>query len=130
MPVTFSQCGQEALASWEDNAAFWDEGIGEHGNKYWKILQEPCLQRMLGEALKQPNCHALDLAAGNGLCSRWLASHDSVTVLATDGSDNMLEQAKKYSAYADKITFSKLDVTDADNFIPFVEQAAKVRRLL
>ncbi|KAK5987958.1 hypothetical protein PT974_12094 [Cladobotryum mycophilum] len=121
---SLSELGKEALASWEDNAEFWDSGVGEQGNKYWKRLQEPSLQRLLGENLKHQDCRALDLATGNGLCSRWLAKHGA-TVTATDGTSGMLEQARKYSAGADRISFSKLDVTDANDFVPFVEKAAE-----
>ncbi|KAH6608550.1 hypothetical protein Trco_001896 [Trichoderma cornu-damae] len=120
--------GQEALSAWETNAAFWDSGVGEQGNKYWKRLQEPSLRRLLGPSLAKRGCSALELATGNGLCARWLASNGAASIIATDGALGMLEQARKYvdAEAADKVSFGKLDVTDANDFVPFVEKAAEI----
>ncbi len=70
----------------------------------------------------------MELATGNGLCARWLADNGAANIIATDGTFGMLEQAKKYeNADRDgKISFSKLDVTDANDFEPLVEKAAEV----
>lgn len=122
------QLCQEALSLWETNAELWNSDIGEHGNKYWKRLQEPSLRRLLGPSLGKPSCAALELASGNGLCARWLADNGAASVIATDGTFNMLEQAKKHldAERAGKITFRKLDVTDANDFVPLEEKAAEV----
>ncbi|KAM0258571.1 hypothetical protein ACHAQJ_003742 [Trichoderma viride] len=119
---------QEAISSWETNAEVWDSGIGEQGNKYWKRLQEPSLRRLLGPSLRKPGCAALELATGNGLCARWLAHNGAASIIATDGTSGMLEQAKKYmnAERAEKISFRKLDVTDANDFVPLVEKAAEI----
>ncbi|KAM0463068.1 hypothetical protein ACHAPV_003194 [Trichoderma viride] len=119
---------QEALSLWETNASLWNTGIGEHGNKYWKRLQEPSLRRLLGPSLSKPGCAALELATGNGLCARWLADNGAASVIATDGTFNMLEEAKSHldADRAGKITFRKLDVTDANDFVPLVEKAAEI----
>ncbi|KAL7793077.1 S-adenosyl-L-methionine-dependent methyltransferase [Trichoderma ceciliae] len=119
---------QETLSTWETNAEFWDSGIGEQGNKYWKKLQEPSLQRLLGPSLSKQGCAALELATGNGLGARWLADNGAASIIATDGTFGMLEQAKKYmnAQRAGKITFRKLDVTDANDFAPLVEKAAEI----
>ncbi|KAL7911877.1 S-adenosyl-L-methionine-dependent methyltransferase [Trichoderma velutinum] len=119
---------KEALSTWEVNAEFWNSGVGEHGNKYWKQLQEPSLQRLLGPSLSKQGCTALELATGNGLCARWLADNGAASIIATDGTFGMLEQAKKYeNADRDgKISFSKLDVTDANDFGLLVEKAAEI----
>lgn len=123
-----SNLNQEALSSWETNAELWNAGIGEQGNKYWKRLQRPSLQRLLGPSLSKEGCAALDLATGNGLCARWLADNGAASVIATDGTFGMLEQAKKYmdGERADSISFRKLDVTDANDFVPLVEKAVEV----
>ncbi|KAH8123567.1 hypothetical protein FP744_10005897 [Trichoderma asperellum] len=122
------QLRQEALSLWETNAELWNSGIGEHGNKYWKRLQEPSLRRLLGPSLSKPGCAVLELATGNGLCARWLADNGAASVIATDGTFNMLEQAKKYldADRVGKISFQKLDVTDANDFVPLVEKAAEI----
>ncbi|RFU74956.1 hypothetical protein TARUN_7288 [Trichoderma arundinaceum] len=119
---------QEALAIWETNAEFWDSGIGEQGNKYWQKLQEPSLRRLLSPSLNKQGCAALELATGNGLCARWLANNGAASVIATDGTFGMLEQAKKYmnDELAEKISYRKLDVTDANDFVPLVEKAAEI----
>ncbi|RYP54470.1 hypothetical protein DL768_000776 [Monosporascus sp. mg162] len=105
---------QESMDSWDANAEFWDNGIGEQGNKYWKALQLPTLKRMIQI---KPGSKALDLATGNGLAARWLAS-EGASVLATDGSEKMLQCAKlRHSAlYGDSISYRQLDVTDIAAF--------------
>lgn len=105
----------EALASWNDNADFWDDGIGHEGNKYWKRLQEPCLSRFLSKHLAKHDCQALDLATGNGLCARWLADRGAF-VTAADGSDRMLEKARERCSNNPGITFRTIDVTKAEHF--------------
>ncbi|PNP59290.1 hypothetical protein THARTR1_01036 [Trichoderma harzianum] len=119
---------KEALSTWEVNAEFWNSGVGEHGNKYWKRLQEPSLRRLLGPSLSKQGCTALELATGNGLCARWLADNGAASIIATDGTFGMLEQANKYeNADRDgKISFSKLDVTNANDFEPLVEKAVEL----
>ncbi|KAK0707857.1 S-adenosyl-L-methionine-dependent methyltransferase [Lasiosphaeris hirsuta] len=107
------ELASDALSRWENCAAFWDQTIGRDGNKYWKVLQEPCLGRLLGDHLAKPAA-ALELATGNGLCARWLADRGA-SVLATDGSDNMLEIARGHMAGRD-VELRRLDVTRADEF--------------
>ncbi|AEO64713.1 uncharacterized protein THITE_2010931, partial [Thermothielavioides terrestris NRRL 8126] len=104
-----------ALAAWETNAANWDVAITQHGNKYWKRLQEPSLSRLLGARLASSSssssqsgsgsdggdsggkgCRALDLATGNGLCARWLLAKGAGFVLATDATAEMLRIARGY----------------------------------
>ncbi|KAK3349104.1 S-adenosyl-L-methionine-dependent methyltransferase [Lasiosphaeria hispida] len=104
----------DALSRWETCATFWDETIGRDGNKYWKVLQEPCLGRLLGGHLAKPAAAALELATGNGLCARWLADRGA-SVLATDGSSNMLELAKSHMS-GRGIELRRLDVTRAEEF--------------
>ena len=101
----------DVLESWGSNAAFWDENIGPEGNKYWKVLQRPCLERLIDF---KPGCKALDLACGNGLVTRWLAERCS-SVVATDGSGNMLTHAIRRCPDEQKarVTFKRLDVTQS-----------------
>ena len=116
---------QEAMKSWETNAEFWDEGIGKGGNKYWKLLQLPTLKRMIDV---RPGSKALDLATGNGIAARWLAS-EGASVLATDGSPDMLEKAKLHhpaAAYGENISYRQLDVTEPAHFEALRRDAAAV----
>ncbi|KAH8677831.1 methyltransferase type 11 [Xylariales sp. PMI_506] len=103
---------RESQASWETNAAFWDERVGADGNNYWTRLQKPALERMIPV---KAGAVALELATGNGLGSRWLMERGCASILATDGSANMLKHAagRVSEAEADKISFQQLDVTDA-----------------
>ncbi|KAL7809689.1 S-adenosyl-L-methionine-dependent methyltransferase [Trichoderma aethiopicum] len=127
--MSASNLAKEALSTWETNAEFWDSGIGETGNKYWKQLQRPSLERLLGPTLsKKSGRSALELATGNGLCARWLADNGASSIIATDGTFGMLEQASKYmdEDKAGKISFRKLDVTEEGDFVPLVEKAAEI----
>ncbi|KAK0616457.1 S-adenosyl-L-methionine-dependent methyltransferase [Immersiella caudata] len=98
-----------ALSAWDSIAPYWDEGIGQDGNKYWRVLQEPCLGRFLSEHLAKPGCRALDLATGNGLCARWLAGRGA-KVMATDGSEKMAEFARGRCEGWEGIEVGVLDV--------------------
>ncbi len=124
--MSAADIAKESLDSWGTNAAHWDSSMGYDGNMYWNVLQEPCLARFLASHLK-PGCRALDLATGNGLCARWLASHGA-SVLATDGAAEMLEIAQSHSAAGDGISFQKLDVTDPADFAALAGSAAAVSR--
>src|SRR5437667_6342737 len=86
-----------ALSCWEANASYWESRIGADGDEliYWMVLQEPCLRRFLTPHLAHPGALALDLATGNGICARWMLAHGATRVLATDGSDSMLELARE-----------------------------------
>lgn len=112
-------------SSWIDNAEFWDTNIGLHGNKYWQQLQKPSLERLVPI---QPGCKALDLATGNGLVARWLASKGA-SVVASDGSEEMLKHASRRSSpeEADRISYRKLDVTLPEAFEEFLQSEPAVR---
>ncbi|CAI4212030.1 unnamed protein product [Parascedosporium putredinis] len=105
-------CG--TLDAWEANAAFWDETIGAEGNKYWQLLQVPCLKRMIPV---NSGTRVLELATGNGLGAKLLASQGAL-VLATDGSESMLKLAAQRTPQdmADRIEYRLLDVTKATAF--------------
>lgn len=119
---------RESMESWETNVPYWDEAIGRDGNKYWKKCQKPCLQRLLADHLQATDKprRALELACGNGLCSRWLASHGDAIgeVWASDGSRPMLDRAGLHGSMDGKISFHRLDVTDTDAFAPLLQEAA------
>lgn len=111
---------QTSQSSWDTNAAHWDEAIGQEGNKYWKVLQLPALERLTPRG--QPGRKALELATGNGLAARWLASASGggcASVLATDGSAEMLKHAARRQndeAAAAKTAYRQIDVTDSVAF--------------
>ena len=112
----------EALSKWEAIADCWDTHVGRDGNKYWRVLQEPCLRRMLSEQLAcKPNLRALDVATGNGLCARWLKAEGVGEVIAVDGSALMLETAKVHEGW-DGIDWRVLDVTNEAHWDALLER--------
>jgi 2-polyprenyl-3-methyl-5-hydroxy-6-metoxy-1,4-benzoquinol methylase len=64
------QANEETRDAWEQNAAYWDERIGE-GNDFVEVLIWPAVQRLLE---LQPGECVLDAACGNGLYARRLAA--------------------------------------------------------
>lgn len=93
--------------AWNANAGFWDEQMGE-GNEWHLELVAPAVLRLLapreGEAV-------LDLACGNGLFARRLASL-GVDVVACDFAPAMVDRARANSEGAERIEYRLLDATD------------------
>lgn len=125
-----SSLAQAALQTWEANSAFYNESVGADGNLYWKALQQPCLDRFLGQRLAGHDgsklLQALELSTGNGIGARWLAARGA-EVTATDGSVGMIDGARSRGDADGRITFGKLDVTSDADFAPYTEKAAAVR---
>lgn len=133
MSVPQKEVVTSPLDRWESNANYWNETIGKDGNIYWSRLQEPTLRKLLASHLESPEKpnRCLELACGNGLCSRWLINHggDAVQeVLATDGSRQMLENAKERGPYDGRITFQRVDVTDVNELDEMKKQASTTVR--
>jgi 2-polyprenyl-3-methyl-5-hydroxy-6-metoxy-1,4-benzoquinol methylase len=113
-----------SLLPWEAHAASWDETMGDDGNQYFSALELPVLKKLVSP---RPEDRALDLATGNGLVARWLAQ-EGASVVATDGSKAMTEQARirtrdwyqRGRLPKDKISFEVLDVTDQSSWELFV----------
>jgi 2-polyprenyl-3-methyl-5-hydroxy-6-metoxy-1,4-benzoquinol methylase len=75
----------QAIDAWNRNAEFWNEHMGE-GNDFFNILLWPTVERLLRP---QPGERLLDVACGNGLTSRRLATANA-RVTAFDGSAAMI----------------------------------------
>jgi hypothetical protein len=134
----------ESLSAWEANSAWWDDGVGRDGNKYWTRLQEPSLRRMLASHVvvadtnnpdggRRGSSQALDLATGNGLTARWLVNNGCGSVLATDGVAGQLERARKRGATPaerDRIEYQQLDVTDYDALLDVLKDPKKVKPVI
>ncbi|KAK3998093.1 S-adenosyl-L-methionine-dependent methyltransferase [Cladorrhinum sp. PSN332] len=106
------------LAAWDSIAPDWHNTITATGNKYFHRLQVPILTRFLLSHLSaSPRC--LDLATGNGLVARWLIDHGASSVVATDGSEEMIRIADMLisadSRYDGKITVKKVDITSSQD---------------
>ncbi|MBF6590072.1 MAG: class I SAM-dependent methyltransferase [Ktedonobacterales bacterium] len=95
-------------AIWNQNAAFWDEAMGE-GNSFQRVLVGPTTERLLAPRAGE---EVLELACGNGAMARRLARL-GVRVLATDFSERFVERARTNSAeYADHLEYRVVDATD------------------
>ena len=99
---------EETRQSWDANAAFWDEKMGE-GNDFVNILQWPAILRLLDP---RPGQCILDIATGNGLTARRLAAL-GVQVVAFDFSEELIKLAKSHTpSFFSLITYHVLDATD------------------
>ena len=99
---------EETRRAWDENAAFWDERMGE-GNDFVEVLTWPPTERMLA---LQPGERVLDIACGNGLTSRRMAAMGA-EVVATDFSEEMIAYARRRTTeYEGQLTFDVLDATD------------------
>ena len=119
-----TQAPEGTIDSWEANAQHWDTTMGSEGNKYWQLLELPSLKRLAPVA---PGCKALDLATGNGLVARWLAS-EGASVVATDGSRNMLDLAARRTNpdLGESITYQSLDMSRASEFESLIASESAV----
>lgn len=105
--------------SWEANADVWDSRMGDDGNDFFNILCWPALASLLGP---QPGGHYLDIACGNGLTSRHLASLGA-QVTAFDFSANLIEKAKARSTnYQSQIAYHVIDATNEQELLSLGER--------
>jgi 2-polyprenyl-3-methyl-5-hydroxy-6-metoxy-1,4-benzoquinol methylase len=110
---------EETRDAWNANAAYWDEQMGE-GNDFVNVLIWPPTQRLLA---LQPGERVLEIACGNGLYARKLATL-GVNVVATDFAPEMIARAQARSSLAaGKIEYRVLDATDEAAFLALGERA-------
>ena len=109
MPTADSQrANEETREAWNQNAAFWDERMGE-GNDFVEVLIWPATERLLE---LQPGERVLDIACGNGLTSRRLAALGA-EVVAFDFAEEMIAHAlERATEHAERIEYLVLDATD------------------
>ncbi len=98
---------QRAHEAWQQNAAFWDERMGE-GNDFVELLIWPAVENLL--AIK-PGDRILDVACGNGLTCRRLAARGA-RVLGIDFSEKMIARAMQRSIPGESIEYRVIDATD------------------
>jgi 2-polyprenyl-3-methyl-5-hydroxy-6-metoxy-1,4-benzoquinol methylase len=102
------RANEETREAWDENAAFWDERMGE-GNDFVEILIWPATVRLLE---LRPGERVLDVACGNGLSSRRLAAMGA-EVVAFDFSAEMIAHARRRTAEGeDRIRYHVIDATD------------------
>ncbi|HKI68455.1 MAG TPA: class I SAM-dependent methyltransferase [Verrucomicrobiae bacterium] len=96
---------------WTENAAFWDEYMGEDGNDFHRKLVMPTALRLLE---LQAGWRVLEVACGSGNFSRQMASQ-GVEVVGFDVSPTFIDIATQRSAaspHADRLTHQVIDATD------------------
>ena len=100
--------------AWEANAEVWDSRMGDEGNDFFNLLCWPPLASLLDI---QPGRRYLDIACGNGLTSRRLASLGA-EVTAFDFSTNLIAKAKTRSSHdPSHITYHVIDATDQQQLL-------------
>jgi SAM-dependent methyltransferase len=100
---------QESRATWNANAAYWDERMGDDGNDFVNVLIWPPTERLLAV---QPGELVLDACCGNGVYARRLAALGA-RVLAFDFSEAMVARACQRTAqYVNQVECRVLDGTD------------------
>jgi ubiquinone/menaquinone biosynthesis C-methylase UbiE len=108
--------------AWEANAEVWDARMGDEGNDFFNVLCWPSLASLLDP---QPGQHVLDIACGNGLTSRRLATLGA-QVTAFDFSANLIEKAKARSTnlHAQRpISYHVIDATNEQELLSLGEGA-------
>ena len=104
--VDFPDLAGESREIWERNARWWDARMGE-GNDWHRLLIAPAVERLLQI---QAGERVLELACGNGLFARRLASQGA-RVVACDASAAFLECARqRTSEHAERIEYRAMDL--------------------
>jgi 2-polyprenyl-3-methyl-5-hydroxy-6-metoxy-1,4-benzoquinol methylase len=98
----------QAKDAWNQNAEFWNERMGE-GNDFFNILLWPAIEGLLKP---QQGEQLLDIACGNGLTSRRLASAKA-RVTAFDSSAAMIAIAAGHPDPLN-IDYRLVDATDPE----------------
>ena len=117
------ELADEAQQRWNQNAAFWDDYMGDKSNTFHNLLVRPAMERLLAV---QRGDSVLDIGCGNGNFSRFLAGLGT-RVTAIDGSAKMIERAQARSERraeeetaarneesAGSIEYRVIDVTDSE----------------
>ena len=110
---------RESTSTWEQIASWWDDYVGDDGNRTHRDLVAPAQERLLG--LKRDET-VLDVACGNGIFSRRMAQLGA-RVVAVDASETFIERAKgRTTENADRIDYRVVDATDADQLVALGER--------
>ena len=109
--MEWSELRDEVRSVWDDNAAFWDNHVGEEGNVFARTLVYPTAERLLAP---QPGWRVLEIACANGNFARRIAPQVA-HVLATDVSPQMIEIARaRTPETTTNVEFRALDAADPD----------------
>ncbi len=110
---------REVQQIWEQNAAFWDEYMGE-GGVLQRVLIGPTTERLLD---LKPGERVLDIACGNGAFSRRMAALGA-RVVACDFASTFIERAQaRTTEHADRIDYRVIDATDEAQLLSLGKQS-------
>lgn len=116
----WKELSKDSQQRWDQNAAYWDDYMGEVSNRFHREIIRPDTEKLL--SIKKGH-RILDIACGNGNFSRRLADQGA-TVAAFDYSPKMIERARARSKeYLDKITYQTLDATDYGSLVGIGEES-------
>ncbi len=102
------------LAAWEENAAFWDEKMGNESNYFHRNIVRPNVEKLLN--IKE-NDLILDVACGNGNFSERMAEQGAY-VVAFDYSATMIKlAAKRRQGVLGKVEFHVCDAANYDKML-------------
>lgn len=108
----------DVQASWNANAEFWDNYMGE-GGSFQRQLLGPALERLL--ELRADEL-VLEVACGNGMFARRMAQLGA-RVVACDFSEKFLERAvARTTENADRIEYRRVDATDYEALVALGER--------
>ena len=108
------ELAEEAQSRWNQNAAFWDDYMGDENNTFHNILVRPAMESLL---TVKPGDRVLDIGCGNGNYARRLAELGA-RVTAIDTSEEIIERARARSkglvgnGTAGSIDYRVIDVCD------------------
>jgi len=103
-----NELNQFTRDAWDANAEVWDARMGDEGNDFFNLLCWPAMASFL-EA--QTGQRILDIACGNGLTSRRLASLGA-NVTAFDFSAELIKLATSRPNPHSRITYHVIDAAD------------------
>ena len=101
----------ENKAIWDKNADFWNQKMGERGNRWHLELVAPATIELLGLL---PGNKLLDVGCGNGLFARNM-HRKGISMTAFDFSAKTIQHAKSYGE--EEINYQVLDATDGDDLL-------------
>lgn len=101
---------EEANRLWDAKAEFWDELMGDAGNRFYRELVGPAQMLLLDLG---PSDQVLEIACGNGVATRDVA-RTAGRVVACDVSPKMVAASRK-RAEAANLRNTEFHVVDATN---------------
>lgn len=117
-PYDDQSLNRETQAIWNENAAYWDQRMGE-GNLFQRMLVGPATERLL--AVK-PGERVLDVACGNGVFARRLAALGARVVACDFAADLIARAQARTTENVQAIDYRIVDATREDELLALGKQ--------